>query len=267
LYFFSIITPTYQRLENIKNLYKNLLKQRNKLFLFEWLVIVEKKDFNTINFLRRITDIKVRIIINKRKFSFIIKQGIKKSSGKYLVIIGDDDGFYGKKLKKIYDILLKKKYPSWAISQCDYQNNKGQVIRKFTTVIKEILLDFDNLIFLKFVNYYMAPGIFVKKNFYNKINYFPSSYGNVNDYKTWLDLRKIEKPVVIRKKISFAGYSDSSISGRLNLNKYYYLHKIINKENFFIKIISLFFLTMIFIINLFFKFPFIALNYLKKITF
>jgi hypothetical protein len=264
VYFFSIITPTYQRLENLKNLYKNLLEQRNKLFLFEWIVIVEKKDFNTINFLKRINNIKVRIITNKKKFSFIIKQGIKKSLGKYLVIIGDDDGFYEKKLKKIYDFLIKKKYPSWAIFQCNYQNNKGQVIRKFITAVKEILLDFDNLIFLKFVNYYMSPGIFVKKNFYKKINYFPSSYGNVNDYKTWLDLRKIEKPVVIREKISFAGYSDSSISGGLNLNKYYYLYRIINKENFFIKIISLFFLTIIFIINLFFKFPLIVLNYLKK---
>ena len=99
MYVFSIITPTFKRITNLKSLYNNLLNQRSAEFQFEWVVVAEPKDFITINFLKKINKIKVVIVINKKKnFSSLIAQGVKNSSGKYICILGDDDGFYEKKL-------------------------------------------------------------------------------------------------------------------------------------------------------------------------
>ena len=56
MYVFSIITATFNRIEKIKSLYKNLLSQKSTEYLFEWVVVVESEDFITINFLKKINN-------------------------------------------------------------------------------------------------------------------------------------------------------------------------------------------------------------------
>ena len=150
MYVFSIITATFNRIEKLKSLYKNLLNQKSAEYLFEWVVVVESEDFITINFLKKINKIKVVIVINRKKnFSSLIAQGVKNSSGKYICIIGDDDGFYEKKLEKLYDLIVKNNYPAWIVGDCNYVNNKNKVIRKFISSIKSLFLKFENIYLLK----------------------------------------------------------------------------------------------------------------------
>jgi glycosyltransferase involved in cell wall biosynthesis len=250
MYVFSIITATFNRIEKIKSLYKNLLSQKSTEYLFEWVVVVESEDFITINFLKKINKIKVVIVINKKKkFSSLIAQGIKNSSGKYICIIGDDDGFYEKKLEKLHDLIVKNNYPAWIVGDCNYVNNKNKVIRKNISFIKSLFLKFENIYLLKIVNFYMAPAIIIKKNFILKVNYFSSNFGNVNDYYTWIELRKIAKPIITLDKVSFAGYDYGSISNSYNFSKYKNLLKIINNYNIFLYLSSLVVIILIFTFN------------------
>ena len=240
MYVFSIITATFNRIEKIKSLYKNLLSQKSTEYLFEWVVVVESEDFITINFLKKINKIKVVIVINKKKnFSSLIAQGIKNSSGKYICIIGDDDGFYEKKLEKLHLLIVKNNYPDWIVGDCNYVNNENSVIRKNISFIKSLFLKFENIYLLKIVNFYMTPAIIIKKNFILKVNYFSSNFGNVNDYYTWIELRKIAKPIITLDIVSFAGYDHGSISNSYNLSKYKNLLKIINSYNIFLYLLSL----------------------------
>ena len=251
MYVFSIITATFNRIEKIKSLYKNLLSQKSIEYLFEWVVVVESEDFITINFLKKINKIKVVIVINKKKkFSSLIAQGIKNSSGKYICIIGDDDGFYEKKLEKIHHLIVKNNYPAWIIGNCNYVNNKNKVIRIIISFFKSLLLRFENIYLLKIVNFYMTPAIIIKKNFILKVNYFSSNFGNVNDYYTWIELRKIAKPIITLDKVSFAGYDFGSISNSYNLSKYRHLLKIINNYNIFLYLPSLVVIILIFTFNI-----------------
>jgi glycosyltransferase involved in cell wall biosynthesis len=227
---FSIVTATYNRLDNLKILYSNILNQKSFFYLIEWVVVVEKNDLVTINFLKKITNLKIIIVINKKNFSYLIASGVQKSNGDYIIILGDDDVLTKGSLNKIYKEIIANKYPSWIVGYCDYINNKKKV-RKLTSYLKKKFLDFDNLFFLSFVNYYMCPAVVVKKNFLLSINYFPHDYGNVNDYKTWLDLRTIEKPKIIKSILASAGYGTKTISGSWNLNKYPYLFKTIINLN------------------------------------
>ena len=251
MYVFSIITATFNRIEKIKSLYKNLLSQKSTEYLFEWVVVVESEDFITINFLKKINKIKVVIVINKKKkFSSLIAQGIKNSSGKYICIIGDDDGFYEKKLEKLHHLIVKSNYPDWIVGDCNYVNNKNKVIRKNISFIKSLFLKFENIYLLKIVDFYMTPAIIIKKNFILKVNYFSSNFGNVNDYYTWIELRKIAKPIITLDKVSFAGYDYGSISNSYNFSKYKNLLKIINNYNIFLYLISLVVIILIFTFNI-----------------
>ena len=251
MYVFSIITATFNRIEKIKSLYKNLLRQKSTEYLFEWVVVVESEDFITINFLKKINKIKVVIVINKKKnFSSLIAQGIKNSSGKYICIIGDDDGFYEKKLEKLHLLIVKNNYPDWIVGDCNYVNNENSVIRKNISFIKSLFLKFENIYLLKIVNFYMAPAIIIKKNFILKVNYFSSNFGNVNDYYTWIELRKIAKPIITLDKVSFAGYDYGSISNSYNLSKYKNLLKIVNNYNIFLYLSSLVVIILIFTFNI-----------------
>ena len=251
MYVFSIITATFNRIEKIKSLYKNLLRQKSTEYLFEWVVVVESEDFITINFLKKINKIKVVIVINKKKnFSSLIAQGIKNSSGKYICIIGDDDGFYEKKLEKLHLLIVKNNYPDWIVGDCNYVNNENSVIRKNISFIKSLFLKFENIYLLKIVNFYMTPAIIIKKNFILKVNYFSSNFGNVNDYYTWIELRKIAKPIITLDIVSFAGYDHGSISNSYNLSKYKNLLKIVNNYNIFLYLSSLVVIILIFTFNI-----------------
>jgi glycosyltransferase involved in cell wall biosynthesis len=252
---FSIITASYKRKERLEALHKSILRNKNYLFNIEWVVIVEEEDIETIRFLKSVpqNEIKIKIVNNiyKSQFNKLIKQGIKKASGDYIIVLGDDDGIKKNSLIEIFKF-IKIKSPKWIVTPAVYTNKKYAVIRKFVTNIKLFLLLLDSKYLLPIINYYMTPGIIVKRKFIQKVDFFPINAGSSNDWATWLDLLQIEKPVVLNKKIFNAGYDENTISGSYNLKKYYFLFKIIYIRNYFIgiKILSYLCSILIFFINI-----------------
>ena len=265
MFTFSIITASYKRIENLKFLHKLIIENKNYLFNIEWVVIVEEEDVETINFLRNTSqkDIKIKIVNNAHKFQFnqLFKQGVKKASGNYIIILGDDDGIKRNSLIEIFKY-IKLNSPKWITTPTVYTNNRNEVIRKFSTYIKSLLLLLDSKYLLPIVNYYMTPGTIVESKFIRKVDFFPINAGSSNDWATWLDLLQIEKPNILNKIFFFAGYNESTISGSYNLVKYFFLFKIIYIRNYFIgvKILSYIFTILIFLINIIIKTPRYLIN-------
>jgi glycosyltransferase involved in cell wall biosynthesis len=252
---FSIITASYKRLENLKFLYKSIIENKNHLFNIEWVVIVEKEDIDTIKFLKTISqkDIKVKIVNNIHKFQFnqLFKQGVKKASGNYLLILGDDDCIKKNSLIEIFRF-IKIKSPKWIIMPATYVDKKFNLIRSIITKVKTFILLLDSKYLLPIINYYMTPGVVVKRNFIQQVDFFPTNVGSSNDWATWLDLLKKEKPLILNKKFCYIGYDNTSISGSYNLNKYFFLIKIIYIRNYFLglKLISYLVTILVLIINI-----------------
>ena len=265
MFTFSIITASYKRLENLKFLYKSIIENKNYLFNIEWVVIVEEEDINTIKFLKTTSqkEIKIKIVNNIHKFQFnqLFKQGVKKASGDYIIILGDDDGIKRNSLIEIFKY-IKLNSPKWITTPVVYKNKRYEVIRKFDTHIKSFLLLLDSKYLLPIVNYYMTPGTIVESKFIRKVDFFPINAGSSNDWATWLDLLQIEKPNILNKIFFFAGYNESTISGSYNLVKYFFLLKIIYIRNYFIgvKILSYIFTILIFLINIIIKTPRYLIN-------
>ncbi len=255
MFTFSIITASYKRVENLKFLYKLIIENKNYLFNIEWIVIVEEEDIDTIKFLKSTSQkgIKIKIVNNIYKFQFnkLLKQGIKKASGDYIIILGDDDGIKRNSLIQIFKY-IKIKSPKWIVTPATYTKKNYTKIRKFITSLKSSLLLLDSKYLLPIINYYMSPGIIIERKFIQKIDFFPINSGSANDWATWLDLLQIEKPMILNKRFFNAGYDNSTISGSYNLKKYYFLFKIIYTRNYFIglKILSYLFTILVFLINI-----------------
>jgi glycosyltransferase involved in cell wall biosynthesis len=147
---FSIITASYKRVENLKFLYKLITANKNYLFNIEWIVVVEEEDIDTIKFLKSTSQksIKIKIVNNIYKFQFnkLLKQGIKKASGDYIIILGDDDGIKKNSLIKIFKY-IKIKSPKWIVTPTVYTSKNYMKVRKFITNIKSSLLLLDSKYF------------------------------------------------------------------------------------------------------------------------
>lgn len=251
---FSIVTATYKRLDKLKYLYKNLLNQKKKnQFKIEWVIIVEKKDIKTISFLKRIKDLSYSIVINKTpgRFSNLIRQGILNSKGDYVIIVGDDDGFYPKALQTIHLKIKSNKYPEILVGYGHYINKKRKKIRLLVTKFKKFILDTNSRLLLSFVNYYMCPSVCIKRNILKNVKFFPSNYSNINDYITWLQIRKKYKPVIVKKEIAYVGFEPGTISYSFNVEKYIFLWKIYltSKNYFYLFPIKLLFSVILITIN------------------
>ena len=266
---FSIITATYNRIDNLKLLYFSIVENKNDLFDIEWVVVVEENDIETIRFLSSCykKNIIIKIIKNNYpgKFSKLIKQGIKNSTGDYLIILGDDDIPKKNALINIYKF-IKKNLSKWLIMPVSYHNPQKKKIRIIITKIKEklILLNFPYL--LKIINYYMTPGVVISRNLILKVDYFNDKAGSSNDWITWLKVLSLEKPDVLNYYCFSAGYNPNTISGSLNYDKYYYLIKIIfnQNSNLLTKLVALVIVFVIFFLNTIFKFYNYLINLFLK---
>ena len=249
---FSIITPTYRRVENLKLLYKHLLSQK-KINLVEWVIVVEKDDSVSTQFLKKIK-IKKKIVKNVGGLQNAFKNGAKKASGEYISFLGDDDYLR----KDIFLILLekiKKKNPIWIIGYGCYVNVKKKKIRKKITKIKNFLLNNFNNITLLLVDYVMTPSSFCKKKYLEKVGFFRNTSWYGNDYICWIQLSKLIKPLIIRKTLSFASYSESTHSGSFNYKRFISLYVNLSKEsnNFLVKILQFIIVLYILFHNLVIK--------------
>jgi hypothetical protein len=248
---FSIITATFNRVKKLETLCANLIAQQNFLkFEIEWILIVEKNDFKTINFIKKLKKINYKIIFNKspKKFSSLIPQGIKAVTGDYIVIIPDDDGLYSNALTIVADKIKFNRGPQFIVGYADYVDSKKKKIRQFITYLKIIFLNINSRLLFGFVNYYMCPTVFVKKTVLSKIKFFPSEYSDINDYMTWLQIRNLYKPLIVKKKVAYVSFEKGTITYSFNLKKYFFLWKIYLTSNNFFFLFPLKFLFSIFLL-------------------
>lgn len=250
----SIVTATFNRVKKLKSLYQNLKNQKNKnSFKLEWVVVVEKNDFKTIFFLNSISEFKVKIVINKyyKKFSSLVKQGIDNTSGDYISVVGDDDSLLKNTLEVVTKKILSNNKPKILVGYAEYKDKKNVKIRSNIGKMKKLFLNTNSRLLLGFVNYYMCPAVFFKKDLTKKIDCFPINYSNINDYITWLQIRNLYKPIVIKQNIANVGFEKGTISYSFNIEKYIFMWKIYlkSKNYFYLLPVKIIFSIMLLIYN------------------
>lgn len=148
-YKISVITATYNAEACILNLIKSLRNQKDKDF--EWVVIDGASTDKTLEILKNIDDLNIKIV-SEPDFGIYdaLNKGIKECSGEYYLVAGSDDLFFGNaiqdykrgiesevdlvtaKIVKDHKVIGVRKGPSWLFTEAVYISNHsiGVLIKK-----------------------------------------------------------------------------------------------------------------------------------------
>ena len=213
----SILTPTYKRIKELRKNYI-FLKVAASDLSFEWIIIYEPDDLATKNFLRKHKE-KFIIPLEKRcrNCNEAINYGLKFAKGDYFNLHGDDDYFDKKNFKKIFAFLNSGH--DWIIGQGENINKNNEIIRKQISFIKKILLKYYSRNVLLIVNFIMTPSTFINRKKFKNLK-FDEKLSHASDYVMWLQFSKFRNPKVINKILSYATYTNKTLTGSFDIQRY-----------------------------------------------
>lgn len=224
----SIITPSYNKLENLIKLKKNLDKFFFK-YDFEWIVCLENDDTKSINFMQSISSEKIKFIHGDFKSGAVaFSQGLKIAKGKYINYNGDDDF----KTENFFSVMDFIDYDYNIIhTRCNYVNENGKSIRIVSCYIKHILLKYFNYKFLKIINFIMTPAMLVDRELFIKAKGLSEEYQFANDYHAWLNILRNKKLLYVNLLSTNATYSLNTNTGSFRFSRFIELYKISRYHN------------------------------------
>ena len=207
---FSIIIATLNNQDTIEKNLKSIKDQNYKDY--EIIVIDGESKDKTIEIIKKFKFQNIKIKFQKGKGVYnAFNEGIKHSIGEIIIILNADDYFYKKyALSKISKEFELNENLDLLMSNVKMVNNKNKIIRVYK-----------NDLFRNFMFYlgYMPPhpGIFLKKEIYNKFGYFLENLENAGDFEFLLR-------VIYKKKIKYKKISDFLVhmnyGGKSNKNIY-----------------------------------------------
>ncbi len=124
---FSVIIPTYNRINELKKALQTAIEQTEKSF--EIIVIDDHSNDNTVEWLRTVNNPQVKVLINKNKKGACGARntGVEAAKGEWIAFLDSDDWWALSKLE-----IVKKNinlHPEYKVfySACYYVNSKGDL--------------------------------------------------------------------------------------------------------------------------------------------
>jgi glycosyltransferase involved in cell wall biosynthesis len=178
--FFSIIIPTYNKSEDLKNAINSVLKQTYKDY--ELIVSDNHSADKTQQLVHSYKEKRIKYFRNKKNIGWIanLEFAIANGKGKYILFQGDDDYMYSKdSLKNLYKLLKNKEY---GFIRLNYLSNKNGIIfdfKKNKLFSKDVSLipnkNNDEIFdFIQKVDPYFLTGICFRNKFPKKIDFINS---------------------------------------------------------------------------------------------
>lgn len=186
---FSIITATLNSQETINKTLNSIISQ--DYHDYEVIFVDGHSTDNTINLINN-SNIKKKTIINQNGKGVYnaFNEGIKCANGEIILIINSDD--YLKETNSLFEINnILVKYPeiSLFISNVEMINKNDNIIRNYKS---------NN--FKKFMFYFghmpPHPGVFIRKEIYEKYGLFNEHYENAGDFEFLVR-------IILKQKINF----------------------------------------------------------------
>lgn len=180
---FSIIIPTFNRAEELKNAIKSVLNQQ--IEDFEIIIIDDASTDHTKSIIEQFTDNRIFSFsksINEERAK-ARNFGIKKAKGDYITFLDSDDVIYSNFLSEGMKLIKKFNNPEWMHLAYEIRDNNGKLIerrnRRKNNLGKSLLSG----------NHLSCVGIIIRKDIIKK-NHFnedPVIIGS-EDYLLWLKL-------------------------------------------------------------------------------
>jgi len=229
MFFFSIIIPTFNDLNNLKRCLRSVYRQNFNDY--EIIIINDGSTDDTKNFLNSIEDMNIKIFNLEKNNgpAFSRNLGINNSNGVWIAFLDSDDFWLKTKLQITFDnIQINNNFEVF----CHYLNRKEKLTRKirklYTGPYKNKF--YDNLILEG--NCLITSATVVKKDFLNKNEIFfrtDNKYYSVEDYDFWLNLAlKNAKFFFIKSFLGFYCIHNNNITKNIMKHKKNYLSLLYN---------------------------------------
>ena len=189
--FFSIILPTYNDIENLKNSIKSVDEQTFKNF--ELIVVNDGSTDNTKNYLDKLSYSFIRVInfLENKGPASARNEAIKHSLGKWLCFLDSDDFWHKNKLEIIKQSIEKNLQDKKHVYCHNLILNDKNHINKKKLISGPIQLNKEYKSLLLFGNKLLLSATCVSSEFVkkNKIKFNQKKrYISVEDYDYWLNL-------------------------------------------------------------------------------
>jgi glycosyltransferase involved in cell wall biosynthesis len=217
----SIITCTYNSEEYLLKNIKSVCEQ--KYTNWEHIFVDGFSNDNTISIIKEYQSWfsgKVKIFQLKPKgISNAMNEGIRRSSGDYLIHLHSDDSFYDKKVLTDVSDFVRGNDFDWLYGKINVVETNGASVGIFP---KKWLWKQNNKCrwgryLLKFYNFIPHQAVFIKKEIFEKYGYFDEALESAMDPDLWLRIKDKTKWGFYDRIIS--NYCLRSASQSANLNK------------------------------------------------
>ena len=209
--YFSVVIPSYNQREFLKQAINSVFNQRYKLF--EIIVIDNKSNDGTQEYIKSLKSNKIRFIINENFGSISISRniGIEESKGNWISFLDSDDYWHPDKLLIINEKIKKENYD--IVSHNEYFINKNNEIlsyREYGSKKKDSLKELIKR------NLYSTSAISIKGEFLKRNKLFFDErliFATAEDYDFWIRLTiKKARILNIKKGLGYYRIHENSAS-------------------------------------------------------
>jgi glycosyltransferase involved in cell wall biosynthesis len=217
----SIILPTHNGGDHIILSIKSI--QEQSFSDWELIVVIDGSTDATLELVSKValSDNRIFIIHNleNKGIQRSLNEGLRRSRGKYIARIDDDDVWFDVyKLKKQYDFLEKNSDHVLVGTGVVLVNEKGFEITRY------LLPENNDQIRKKILsqNCFAHPSVLFRKSVIDMAGKYSEDlqYRHVEDYELWLRMGRLGKFANLPRHMIFYRVSAGSISGKNKLNQF-----------------------------------------------
>lgn len=194
---FSIITCTFNSAKWLRKNIESCVAQSNQNF--EHIFIDAFSNDETVDLIvdyqNKFPD-KIKLFqLKPAGISNAMNEGIRISSGDYLIHLHSDDSFFDVDVLSDVDSFLDEKKLDWVYGKINVVEENGRSVGTFPNrkLFQQNNRSYFGRYLLKYFNYIPHQAVFISKNVFKKFGNFDASLSSAMDSDLWLKIRKSTK--------------------------------------------------------------------------
>jgi len=190
---FSIITPSYNQAQFIRETINSVLSQKGD-FELEYIIIDGASNDGTVEILHEFQDKALIISEPDSGQSEAINKGFRMATGDIIAWLNSDDLYLGNTLQNVFQYFLQNPEKEWLYGKCHIINTRGDIVRKWITGYKNLRQKRFHLRKLLRENFISQPAVFFRKELLETVGGVDGTLDFTMDYDLWIRMSKISTP-------------------------------------------------------------------------
>jgi glycosyltransferase involved in cell wall biosynthesis len=207
----SIVMPAYNGEDFIAVAVSSVLRQTYPQF--ELVVVDDASTDRTATIVNNYSDPRIRFIQNEHNLGLVanLNKGFRASRGELVCWLNQDDFYYDTKLARQYEIFRSNATLGACFCQKDDVDLNGRLLQRFNPTDIRISEE-DHLVQLFGGCYLAAPSVMLRREVFNELGGFDSSYSISFDYDIWFRLKKRYEFSVIYESLMAFRHHEGNLS-------------------------------------------------------